>query len=140
MRWPGPWATRQPLYDATRQHINSLIAVLDDPDWVTRQSAWVALTNLTGMEWPFDSLAGPATRSQQAQRWRDWWATVPADRPPAELLQLLEGWKYRAYGKTATASSTYRGPPGVLIDGLLGPEFWQTKNVPFPQWCTVDIG
>ncbi|MHC4543868.1 MAG: hypothetical protein ACYSYL_04985 [Planctomycetota bacterium] len=67
-------------------------------------------------------------------------ATVPADRPPAELLQLLEGWKYRAYGKTATASSTYRGPPGVLIDGLLGPEFWQTKNVPFPQWCTVDIG
>lgn len=123
-----------------RQHLNSLIAVLDDPDWVTRQSAWVALTNLTGMEWPFDSLAGPAKRSQQAQRWRDWRAKVPADRPPAEVLQLLEGWKNRAYGKAATASSTYKGPPGVLIDGLLGPEFWQTKNVPFPQWCTIDIG
>ncbi|MHC4315348.1 MAG: HEAT repeat domain-containing protein [Planctomycetota bacterium] len=123
-----------------RQHIKPLIAVLDDPDWVTRQSAWVALTNLTGMEWPFDSLAEPVRRSQQVARWYKWWATVPADRPPAEVLQLLKGFKYRAYGKSVTASSTYKGPPGVLIDGLLGSEFWQTKNVPFPQWCTIDIG
>ncbi|MHC4461595.1 MAG: HEAT repeat domain-containing protein [Planctomycetota bacterium] len=127
-------------FGGARRHLKPLIAVLDDPDWVTRQSAWVALTNLTGMEWPFDSLAGPARQSQQAQRWRDWWATVPADRSPAEVLQLLEGFRYRAYGKSTTASSTYRGPPSVLVDGLLGPEFWQTKNVPFPQWCTIDIG
>jgi len=27
-----------------------------------------------------------------------------------------------------------------LLDGEIGPAYWQTKNVPFPQWCTVDLG
>ena len=41
---------------------------------------------------------------------------------------------------TVTASSTYKGPPGTISDGQVGPLFWQTKNVPFPQWCTIDLG
>ncbi len=38
-----------------------------------------------------------------------------------------------------TASTTYKGPPEVLLDGEIGPAFWQTKEVPFPQWVTIDL-
>ena len=60
--------------------------------------------------------------------------------PPKEVLDLLAGPKNWPSGYSVTASSTYRGPPGVLSDGQIGPLFWQTKNVPFPQWCTIDLG
>lgn len=122
-----------------RGSVRPLMAALDDQDWIVRQAAHVSLTNLTGMELPFDSTARPERRRAQATRWRDWWATVPLDRPPREVLQLLAGAKLAA-GGAVTASSTYRGPPAVLLDGRIGPEYWQTKNVPPPQWCTIDLG
>ena len=129
LAWCGSRKTIAPLLDA-----------LEDADAVTRQATHVALTNLTGMEFPFDTMAPSPKRTAQISVWRDWWETVPSNQPPAEVLQLLEGWKHRPHGGSVTASSTYRGPPDVLTDGLLGPGFWQTKNVPFPQWCTIDLG
>jgi HEAT repeat protein len=123
-----------------RQAIPPLLASLEDADWLTRQAAHVALLNLTGMEFPFDGSAGPEHRAGQVQRWRDWWATVPAEAPPPEVLELLVGPHNLALGRQVTASSTYKGPPHVLTDGQFGPEYWQTKNVPLPQWCTVDLG
>ena len=123
-----------------RKAVPPLLAALDDEDWIVRQAAHVSLTNLTGMEFPFNSTAPADRRRERAQRWRRWWATVPADRPPPEVLGLLAGPKgIQGQGPVAT-SSTYRGPPEVLLDGRIGPEFWQTKNVPFPQWCSVDLG
>ena len=74
-----------------RTAVSPLIEVLGDTDWVTRQSAHVSLTNLTAMEFPFDSLATPARRDRQATVWRDWWSAVPPDRPPADVLALLDG-------------------------------------------------
>jgi len=123
-----------------RKAVGPLLDALDDDDWVTRQSAYVSLTNLTGMEFPFDGTASPDGRAAQAERWRDWWASVPPDRPPKEVLELLAGAKNWPSGYMVTASSTYRGPPGAITDGQIGPLFWQTKNVPFPQWCTIDLG
>ena len=125
-----------------RRHVAPLLARLDDADWTVRQAASVALCNLTGMELPFDALAEPGQRSQQAARWREWWAAAPENRLPDELLAALRGGAPAgnlARGCKVTASSTYKGPPGVLTDGRRG-GFWQTKNVPFPQWCTVDLG
>ncbi len=122
-----------------RNAVPPLLSALDENDWLTRQGAHVALTNLTGMEFPFDSTASTAKRRDQVEVWRRWWATVLADRPPREVLDLLAGPKTPAGGAVA-ASSTYKGPAGVLLDGQIGPEYWQTKNVPFPQWCTVDLG
>ena len=123
-----------------RSAVGPLTGSLDDDDWVTRQAAHVALTNLTGMEFPFNALAERQQREAQAAAWCDWWASVPKGRSPDGVLALFEGSKPWTGVWSVTASSTYKGPPDVLTDGLLGPAYWQTKSVPFPQWCTVDIG
>ncbi len=136
-----------------RRAVPPLLEALGDRDWLTAQAAAVALSNLTGMEFPFDAAASEEQRSAQARRWRDWWATVPGDEPPADVLELLGGAKWLAgrplpdpaaprstRRRSVTASTTYKGPPGVLVDGYIGPEYWQTKNVEPPQSCTVDLG
>jgi len=141
-----------------RRGVGPLLGRLDDADWTVRQAAWVALTNLTGMEMPFNALASPAARRVQAGAWRTWWANVPADRPPPELLAGLglidtpaaapparkgqgKGKVVNlALGKPVTLSSIYKGLPPVLTDGKRTGEFWQTKGVAFPQHCTVDLG
>ena len=118
-----------------RKAVPRLLAALGDDDWLTRQAAHVALTNLTGMEFPFDAVAN--TRREQAQRWRQWWAAVRPNETPGEVLDLLGG---SSGGVRMLASTTYRGPADVLLDGRVGPAYWQTKNVPTPQWCTLDLG
>lgn len=126
----------------SRKHVTPLLAALDDVDWVVRQAAWVSLTNLTGMEWPFDALAGPKVRRAQAKVWRRWWRTVPTDAPPRDVLDLLKGSRVAenlALGCRVAASTTYRGPPDILTDGKTRSDYWQTKNVPFPQHCTIDL-
>jgi len=142
-------------YCGGRKHVGVLLAALDDSDWTVRQGAHVALTNVTGMTLPFNGLAGSAERRARAAAWRAWWANVPADRPPAELLAALGanaaprpllpappkgGPVNLALGRPARLSSTYKGRPAVLTDGRSTGGFWQTKNVPFPQHCTVDLG
>ena len=126
----------------SRKHVAPLLAALDDADWTVRQTARVALENLTGMEFPFDALAAADVRADQAKRWRTWWAGVPDGQVPKELaaaLRQMTSAGNLALGCTVTVSGTYKGPPEVLTDGRRG-GFWQTKNVPFPQWCTVDLG
>ncbi len=119
-----------------RAQVPALLGALDDADWTVRQSAWVALTNLTGMEFPFDAF------KPDPQPWRTWWATVPADRPPREVLALIDVTAARlniAAGCAVTATSVYKGPPSAVTDGD-ATTFWQTKNVTFPQACTLDLG
>ena len=123
-----------------RGAVRPLLAALEDEDWATRQAAHVSLTNLTGRELPFDALAPPAERQLHAGAWQDWWSGVPDGAVPAEVVDLLTGLKELSSRRVVTASSTYKGPPAVLGDRRIGPEFWQTKNVPFPQWCTLDLG
>ncbi|MFH1920769.1 MAG: HEAT repeat domain-containing protein [Planctomycetota bacterium] len=72
-----------------RDSIGPLLTALDDEDWLTRQAAHVSLTNLTGMEFSFDALESSDQRDAQAKAWRDWWATVPEDRPPEKVLALV---------------------------------------------------
>lgn len=123
-----------------RGEIPVLMDRLEDGDWSVRQAAWVALTNLSGREFPFDSLADAGRRAVQAKAWRGWWDSLPSGAPPEEL-ELLAKSRQRdlAAGCPVAASSTYKGPPGILTDASRD-GFWQTKNVPFPQHCTVDLG
>ena len=72
-----------------REAVPALLAALRDDDWAVRQSAHVSLTNLTGMEFPFNALASNDERNKQITVWRNWWTTVPKDRPPKEVLELL---------------------------------------------------
>ncbi|MBW8041709.1 MAG: hypothetical protein FVQ85_17165 [Planctomycetes bacterium] len=74
-----------------REAVEPLLTALDDRDWVVRQAAWVSLTNLTGMEWPFDALAKPAVRERQIRLWRKWWSKVPPDLPPDDVIALVKG-------------------------------------------------
>jgi len=124
-----------------RAQISILVDTLADADWSVAQAAWVALTNLTGMEFPFNADTPDATRRARIETWREWWDSVPADRPPGECLAMLGNTRPSdlAAGRPVAASSTYKGPPTVLTDTSNG-AFWQTKQVPFPQHCTVDLG
>jgi HEAT repeat protein len=126
-----------------REELAPLVRALDDRDWSVRQAAWVALTNLTGMEFPFDALARGALRAEQVVAWRQFVEGVPPDGAPPEVLALLgaapEGEPDLAAGCAVSASSTYKGPPSLLTDPA-ATGYWQTKRVPFPQHCTVDLG
>ncbi len=123
-----------------RKAVGPLLEALADDDWVTRQAAHVALTNLTGMQFLFESTADPVIRVVQARRWHSWWTAVPANQPPEDVLKMLDRQQPWKQVWSVTASSTYKGPPGVLVDRLVGPRYWQTKHVPFPQSCTIDLG
>ncbi|MCP4451337.1 MAG: hypothetical protein GY809_07745 [Planctomycetes bacterium] len=128
-----------------RDAVQPLIHAMEDPDWVVRQGAWVSLTNLTGMAFAFDAVADVQDRAQCTAVWQQWWHTVRDDEVPAQVVALLEGFPHLdednlAAGCAVTASSTYKGPAQVLTDGDLGGGYWQTKQVTFPQHCTVDLG
>ena len=124
----------------SRRAVVPLLAALGDEEWTARQAAHVALMNITGMAFPYDALATPDTRLRQERVWSDWWQTVPEERPPREVLDLLPLGAAAPAVRAVTVSSTYKGPPEVLVDGQLGPEYWQTKNVKPPQWCCLDLG
>ena len=123
-----------------RSEIDDLLDALDDSDWSVRQAVWVALTNLTGQELPFDSHESPAVRKAQVSNWRQWWQRASKQSVPASLsLKGLSTQSDLAVNCPVSASSTYKGPASILTDAGES-RFWQTKNVPFPQHCTVDLG
>ncbi len=124
----------------SRGAVEPLLGALGDDDWLVRQAACISLGNLTGLEFDFDATGSPASRAKQIQAWKTWWASVPADRPSQEVLALLQGGKNLASGQRVAASTTYRGPPDVLVDGEIGPAYWQTKFVKPPQWVCLDLG
>lgn len=73
----------------SRKAIAPLLGLLEDDDWVVTQAAWVSLTNLSGMELPFDGLAGKKTRLSQIKQWRNWWNDASKQSPPPDVLALL---------------------------------------------------
>ena len=74
-----------------REHVAPLLERLADEDWVVRQAACVALTNITSMEFEFDALSEKHVRQEQANRWRKWWSQVPDDSAGAEVFELAKG-------------------------------------------------
>ncbi|MDR1486262.1 MAG: HEAT repeat domain-containing protein [Planctomycetaceae bacterium] len=47
-----------------------LVKMLSDSDWTVRQSASVALENLTAMDIPFNAIAAPEIRKQAESKWK----------------------------------------------------------------------
>lgn len=127
LAWCGSRAALQPL-----------VSALDDNDWLVRQAAHVSLSNLTGMEFPFDADAPSTVRIAQVNAWHAWVSGIVEGEVPRDVAELLKGEVARS--GAVTASTTYRGPADILADGQIGPEYWQTKNVDPPQWCRVDLG
>jgi HEAT repeat protein len=125
-----------------RRHLMPLANRLDDADWSVRQAAAIALGNLTGMDFPFDGLAAEAVRTPQANAWRQWIAELKPGISPASITLNAAGALQTnlAAGCPVTATSAYErsGKPAVLTDGG-NDTYWQTKNVPFPQSCTIDL-
>ena len=113
-----------------RASVAPLLATLGDADGLTRQAAHIALENLTGMEFPFNSLAPGELRLSQAKVWRDWWQGMPTDRLAADLLALRAeaespslGWR-RTRGLRALGAL---GGPGAT-DAIIA-----TLGQPVPQ-------
>jgi HEAT repeat protein len=99
----------------SRTALSPLLEALSDDDWVTRQAAHVALTNLTGMEFPFDALAPLDTRESQAAQWRTWCSAMPPETPPPAVLKLVR----EADTDDATAAA-WRLERGLRALGTLG--------------------
>ncbi|MHC4266725.1 MAG: HEAT repeat domain-containing protein [Planctomycetota bacterium] len=101
----------------SRKHIEFLLDVLNDPDWVVRQSAWVTLTNLTGMEFPFDALASNAVQEKQVEKWRTWWSSVPENSAGQEIFELVESKdnEERLRGVRALGSFGGKGASEAII-------------------------
>ncbi len=59
-----------------RNHLIALLKSMYDEDWSVRQAAWISLGNLTGQEFPFDSMGSPEKRKQQAVVWNQWIASL----------------------------------------------------------------
>ncbi|MBC8374129.1 MAG: HEAT repeat domain-containing protein, partial [Planctomycetes bacterium] len=129
-----------------KEDVKILLDRLGDTDWTVRQAAWVALTNITGMEIEFDALAETDARTARIKAWRTWWTKFqagqparPIDKPAAPPPPSATGDPNLAQGGAVTASSVYKGPLSVLTDGTARGKYWQTKGVKFPQHCTVDL-
>jgi HEAT repeat protein len=104
-----------------RTSVAPLLEKLDEADWLTRQAAHVALSNLTGQEFPFDGLAPASERQRQAQVWRDWWRQAPADRPPAEVMDLLAGIEINGQrARPADPTLAWQRERGLRALGALG--------------------
>ena len=139
-----------------KEDMKTLLDRLDDTDWTVRQAAWVALTNITGVELKFDALAKTDVRTAQIKAWRAWSPNFPTagikppvakpatlTKPPPVNIRPSAAETYNpnfALRCAVTASSVYKGPPSALTDGSVNRKYWQTKGVKFPQHCTVDLG
>ncbi|MHC4844255.1 MAG: HEAT repeat domain-containing protein, partial [Planctomycetota bacterium] len=101
-----------------RKHVEFLLDALNDPDWVVRQSAWVTLTNLTGMEFPFDALASDTAQEKQIEKWRTWWSSVPENHAPEDVFKLVESQnnEERLRGVRALGSFGGEGASEAIID------------------------
>jgi HEAT repeat protein len=107
----------------SRVSLPVLLAALEDPDWLVRQSAWVALTNLTGMEFPFDALAPAAERALMAEAWRKWIDALPTCGLPADLTAMLGTGSHHDVERAARAAGALGMDAAVvsLVAGAIQP-------------------
>jgi HEAT repeat protein len=101
----------------SRAALPVLLAGLDDNDWLVRQGSWVTLTNLTGMELPFDALDTPAERVRMADAWRQWVAALPAQGLPTDLLAMLASEHHHEVERAARAAAAL-GADGAAVDRI----------------------
>lgn len=106
-----------------REHVEPLLAALDDTDWVVRQAACVALNNLTGAEWPFNALGEAQGRAWQVQFWKQWWARpqggiASEGRVRDDVIGLVksEGQQRRLRGVRALGALGGKGASRMLLD------------------------
>ncbi len=72
------------------EHLDALMEAMSDEDWSVRQSAHVALMNLTGQDLPFDALADKAVQDDQRNDWKEWLDNRPSDAVPPSIIALLD--------------------------------------------------
>ena len=112
----------------SRAALPALLAALDDPDWLVRQSAWVALTNLTGMEFPFDALAKTGERALMARKWREWVAALPAQGLPPDLANMMVTGGHQEVERAARAAGALGMDASAV--SLLATAIEPWRNIP----------
>jgi len=109
----------------SRAALPALLAALDDGDWLVRQSAWVTLTNLTGMELHFDALETPAARARMADAWRHWIAALPARGLPPDLLAMLASDDHHEVERAARAAGALGADAAAIAHITRAIEPWR---------------
>ena len=143
---PSAWVRREAAlalaWCGSTAAVDLLAEGLSDRDGLVRRNAWTALCNITAYAGETASLSSVAQRRRLAQEVRHACRGLRERGLPRRLSTVLtlRGERNLASGCEVKASTTYKGPPGVLTDGAPSGVYWQTKNVPFPQSCTVDLG
>ncbi len=108
----------------SRDALPHLATALGDVDWLVGQGAWVALTNLTGMEFPFDALATPAERATDAARWQRWIDALPATSLPADLLAMLASRDHHEVERAARAAGALGADASATTRIIRATEPW----------------
>ena len=108
----------------SRAALPALLAALDDDDWLVRQSSWVALTNLTGMEFPFDALETPAARASMTDAWRQWVGALPGHGLPADLLAMLASENHQQVERAARAAGALGADAAAVAQIVRAIEPW----------------
>ena len=126
-----------------RSHLNSLIALLSDKEWTVSQAASVSLSNLTGMDFLFDSMAPVEKKSVQIRVWKAWVNQLEKNKIPQDCINLLDNSfnPNLALHKKVKSNHTFkafRSSPSRLTDGEREQSAW-LATPGYPKNITVDL-
>ncbi len=127
-----------------RDSLPTLLKSLQNKEWTVAQSAWCALCNITGMNFPFDALGSAGIKVRQVKTWQNWVKENSAGKVPQEVKQLLNNcWNPNLAYRKKVIVSTNENEPGCgskrLTDGERERLSWLVKKDGSSQYCQIDL-
>ena len=116
----------------TRDSVGTLLDGLDDEDPLAAQAAAIALENITGHAEPFNAFATRGQRREQAEQWREWFATHDWGAIEADLVERLARGD-RDQQRRAAVAMGHVGSDAAR-ESLRAYVARERDNNPFPEW------
>ena len=126
-----------------RKHLTALLRVLKDDEWSVRQGAAIALSNLTAMDFPFNSMGTDEEREPQVATWNKWVTSLKDYEVPQDVLTLTVNHhnpnlalrkKSHSEATFSTTGSSLRN----LTNGEREREVWLSVSG-YPQHVSIDL-
>lgn len=126
-----------------RKHLNQLLGLLSDEDWTVSQAASIALTNITGMNFPFNAMGSTTKKKVQIKIWKEWVGHLKRGQIPQDCLDLLAhafnpNFALRKKCSSKHTFKTFRSSPSRLTDGEREQSGW-LATAGYPKDITVDL-
>ncbi len=124
-----------------RASLIPLSTALGDADWTVAQAAWTALTNLTGMETPFDALIEADERQRQLAWWRRWIDALPENDLPEACYALIGSAEHWEVERGLRALGVLGAPDAAkIISDAIAPWVKQEDEDDFDAKARVQAG